>query len=117
VQRLAADENFSGRIVRGLRRRVPGLDLVRVQDSGLQGAGDAAVLVWAAREGRVVLSHDVRTLAAHAIERVRAGEPMAGVVEVGRRVPIGPAIEDLALLVAASLEGELDGRVLFLPLR
>jgi hypothetical protein len=42
VLRLAADENLSGRIARGLRRRVPGLDLVRVQDAGLLGAGDAA---------------------------------------------------------------------------
>ena len=115
--RLAADENFRGRIVRGLRRRVPGLDLVRAQDAGLSGADDATVLEWAAREGRVLLTHDVRTLTAFAYARVRTGQPMPGVVEVGRRVPIGPAIEDLALLVEASLEGEWEGRVLYLPLR
>ena len=115
--RLAADENFSGRIARGLRRRVPGLDLVRVQDAGLLGSGDAAVLEWAAREGRVLLTHDVRTLTGHALARVRAGQPMPGVVEVGRRVPVGPAIDELALLVGASLEGEWEGQVLYLPLR
>jgi hypothetical protein len=117
VLRLAADENFSGRIVRGLRRSVPALDLVRVQDAGLLGAGDAAVLEWAAREGRMLLSHDVRTLTACAYARVWTGQRMPGVVEVGRRVPIGQAIEVLVLLVEAGLEGEFEGQVLYLPLR
>jgi hypothetical protein len=30
--RFAADENFNADIVRGLRRRLPELDIVRVQD-------------------------------------------------------------------------------------
>jgi hypothetical protein len=36
--RLAADENFNADIIRGLRRRLPELDVVRVQDVGLSGA-------------------------------------------------------------------------------
>ena len=35
--RLAADENFNGNIVRGLFRREPTLELVRLQDVGLSG--------------------------------------------------------------------------------
>jgi predicted nuclease of predicted toxin-antitoxin system len=52
--RLAADENFNAQIVTGLRRRKPWLDIVRVQDAGLEGADDPTVLDWAAREGQVV---------------------------------------------------------------
>jgi hypothetical protein len=37
--RLAADENFDGRIVRGLRRVFPDLDLIRVQDTPAAGRG------------------------------------------------------------------------------
>lgn len=44
--RLLSDENFNGDIVRGLLLRCPKLDLVRVQDSGLDGVDDPAVL-WA----------------------------------------------------------------------
>jgi hypothetical protein len=117
VLRLAADENFSGDVLRGLRRRVPDLDLVRVQDAGLSGADDAAVLAWAARDGRVLLTHDVRTLTAYANARVRSGQPMPGVVAVGRAVAVGHAIEDLILLAEASLEGELEDRIVYLPLR
>jgi hypothetical protein len=42
--RFAADENFDGRIVRGLLRVLPDLDLVRVQDSRVAGFDDASVL-------------------------------------------------------------------------
>ena len=36
--KLAADENFNNNIVRGLLRRGPRLDLVRIQDVGLSGS-------------------------------------------------------------------------------
>ncbi|MBI4602207.1 MAG: DUF5615 family PIN-like protein [Planctomycetes bacterium] len=81
--RFAADENLNGAIVRGLRRRKPDLDILRVQDTPLSGAEDPEVLEWAAVEGRVILTHDVRTMTYHAEERVRAGKRMPGVV--GRR--------------------------------
>jgi hypothetical protein len=114
--RLAADENFSNNIVRGLLRRRPELDIVRIQDVGLSGADDAAVLEWAAQEGRVLLTHDVSTITRYAYERVRAGQSMPGVFEVGRDVPIGRAIEDILLLVEYSLDGEWEGQVRYLPL-
>jgi len=115
--RLAADKNFNHDIIRGLLRRNPYLDIVSVQDAGLSGADDATVLEWAAREGRVLLTHDVSTMTRYARERVRAGKPMPGVFEVSRKVPIGQAIEDLLLIAECSQEGEWEGQVRYLPLR
>ena len=37
---LVADENFNNDIVRGLLRRKPDLDIVRIQDVGLSGADE-----------------------------------------------------------------------------
>ena len=59
---LASDENFNGDIVRGLLRRHPALDLVRVQDVDLMQTPDSEILEWAANQGRVLLSHDVSTV-------------------------------------------------------
>ena len=42
--RLVTDENFNGDIVRGLLRRHPELDLVRVQDVGLVETPDPTSL-------------------------------------------------------------------------
>lgn len=114
--RLAADENFNANIVRGLLRRNPALDIVRVQDAGLSGADDPSILEWAAREGRVVITHDVSTLARHALGRVVTGRPMPGVFEVKSVAPIGQAIDDLLLLAECSRDGEWEGQVRFLPL-
>lgn len=115
--RLAADENFHIAIVRGLLRRKPDLDIVRIQDAGLSGADDPTILAWAAREGRILLTHDVATMTRHAYERVEAGQLMPGVFEISRAVPIGLAIEDLLTLAECSLEGEWEGQVRYLPLR
>ena len=114
---LAADENFNNDIIRGLLRREPGLDIVRVQDAGLSGKDDTVVLEWAAQDGRVLLTHDVATMTRHAYERVKSGKPMPGVFEVSRKVPISTAIEDLLLLAECSEEGEWEGQVHYLPLR
>lgn len=114
---LAADENFNNDVVRALRRRRPEIDLVRIQDAGLAGADDPAVLQWAAEQGRVLLTHDVSTVTRFAYERVEAGLPMPGVFEVGRSVPIGVAVEDLLLIADCSLPGEWEGQVRYLPLR
>ena len=114
---LIADENFNNDIVRGLLRRKPELDIVRVQDVGLSGADDPTILEWAAQEKRVLLTHDVTTLTKFAYERVEAGQWMPGVIEVSRSVPLGVAIDDILLLAEASHDGEWEGQILYLPLR
>ena len=41
--RFAVDEDFDNRIVRGLLRLLPTLDIVRAQDAGLLGKRDPAI--------------------------------------------------------------------------
>ena len=50
MTRLLTDENFDGDIVRGLLRRMPDLDVVRVQDVGLAETPDPNILAWAAAD-------------------------------------------------------------------
>jgi predicted nuclease of predicted toxin-antitoxin system len=113
--RFLTDEDFRGSIERGLRRRLPDLDVVRVQDVGLLEVDDPIVLEWAARERRVVLSHDVSTMRRFAYARILQGLPMPGLFLVSQSVPIGRAIEELLLLAECSLEGEWEGKVRFVP--
>jgi hypothetical protein len=115
--RLAADENFNNDIVRGLRRRRPDLDIVRVQEAGLSGAVDHDVLEWAARESRVLLTHDVSTMTRYPYERVEAGLPMPGVFQVSRGISLTLVIEDILLIAECSIAGEWEGQVRYLPLR
>lgn len=114
--RLATDENLNGHLLRGLIRRMPDLDIIRVQDVGLAGVEDPKVLEWCAQEGRLLVTHDVQTVTKYAHERVSQGAPMPGVIEIAQTAPLGAVIEDLELLVKASELGEFDGQVLHLPL-
>ena len=93
--RFAVDEDFDNRIVRGLMRLLPTVDIVRVQDIGLLGKRDPEVLEWAANESRVLLTHDATTMTKHAYARVESGRQMPGLFEVGQDLPIGEAIGDL----------------------
>ncbi len=115
--RFLADENFNNQIVRGIMRRNPDVDIVRVQDVGLIEADDPTVLEGAAIQGRVVLTHDVATMTNFAYDRIQAGLAMPGLFEVSRRVSVGLAIEEILLIAECSLEGEWEGQVRFLPLR
>ncbi len=115
--RLASDEDFNHRMVRGLRRKQPDLDIVRVQEAGLSGTPDPGVLEWAASENRLVLTHDASTMTKYAYERTANNQPMPGIIEVGRDIPIGHAIEDTLILVVCSFEGEWEGQVIYLPLK
>ncbi len=115
--RLATDEDFNNRILRGLLRRNPHFDIVRAQDAGLRGRGDDEILAWAATEERILLTHDVTTMKQYVYERITIGLPMPGVFELSQDLPIGQAIEEIILLAECSLEGEWEGQIRFLPLR
>lgn len=114
---LVADENFNNNIVRGLLHRRPDLDVVRVQDVGLANTADDVILEWAAKENRILLTHDAATITKYANDRIRAEQKMPGVIEVRRSVSIGVAIDDILLLVEASNEGELENQIVYLPLK
>ena len=43
---LLVDENFNRRILRGLRRRIPGLNFLLVQDTELFQTEDPQILDW-----------------------------------------------------------------------
>ena len=94
---LAVDENFDHHILRALLRRVPGLDALTVPAAGLAGADDPTVLAWAAREGRILLTHDVRT-------------------HDGVRL-LGEIIGDLVLVLMCATPDDFRDRVFYVPLR
>ncbi len=114
--RFMADENFDNRILRGLLRQKPNIDVVRAQDMGLAGAPDTEVLNHAACENRILLTHDVRTMNRYAYERVRTGQPMPGVLSVSPNIAIGQAVEELLLILNTTVAKEWEGQVWYIPM-
>jgi len=114
--RFVADENFNRTILVGVQRRSENIDMVRVQDVGLRTADDPAVLQWAADEGRVLVTHDIKTIPDFAHERVSAGLPMPGVLIVRSVLPIAVVIDELVIIEAASDPDDWKDGVYYLPL-
>jgi hypothetical protein len=113
---LAADEDVNGNIIRGVRRREPKIDLVRVQDVFPPRTPDPVLLDWAATEGRILITQDENTLIGNAWDRVRAGRPMAGVLVRGKSVTIRQAIYELIVVALCGTSEDFKDQVLFLPL-
>jgi len=114
--RLLIDQNLNHRILRGLRRAVPSLDCVLAQNAGLSAAPDPEVLAWAASQGYILVSHDLKTIPKFAYERVRLGQPMPGIIAVPDDLSIGQAITELQLIVECCSPTELENRVFYLPI-
>lgn len=53
MMRFLADENFDGRILRGVQREYADFDVIRVQDTELYEADDPTVLEWASKHNRI----------------------------------------------------------------
>ena len=114
--RFLSDENFNGDIVRGLLLRYPDLDLVRVQDVGLQEMSDPAILEWASLNQRIILTHDRATMPDFAYQRLVEGELMSGLFVINDRMATRQAIDELILVITCSELSEWEGKVLYFPL-
>src|SRR5229473_3269323 len=109
--RLASDADVHGEIIRGLRRRVPEIDLVRAQDVLPEGTPDPEVLAWAASENRVLISNDRNTMIASAHQRVAAGERLLGLIVTTNEQSIGSAIADILLIAECMPEAEIADQI------
>ena len=117
MTRLVADENFHRPIVLGVRQPNPLVDVSIAQDAPGAGTPDPELLAWAAATGRVVLTHDERTMPAFAFARVDRGEPMPGVIVVRQGVPRVAVIEDILIAAYCGSAADFVDQVKFLPLR
>lgn len=114
--RFLADNDLNESIIVGLNRREPGVQFVRAREVGLRAKSDRELLGYAAEAGLIVVSHDVNTMVADAVERVGRGVPMSGLLMVRQTAPIRPVIESLQLIWASSEAEEWSGVIAFLPL-
>jgi hypothetical protein len=113
--RFLADENLDQDIVAGILRREPQVDFELPQGCIPEGMMDPEVLGLAASLGRILVTHDIRTMPRHFGEFVANGEP-PGLVLVPTALPIRQAIEDILLIWHVSDADEWTNRFRRLPL-
>jgi predicted nuclease of predicted toxin-antitoxin system len=114
--RFLADNDFNENVLKGVLRREPAVEILRLREVGLDQASDDAVLAYAAAERWIVLSHDVNTMSAAGYARIAAGQPMAGLLLVRQHARLLPTIVELLMIWTASEAEEWAGRVVFFPI-
>jgi hypothetical protein len=113
--RFQGDEDLDGRVLRGLRRAAPEVDIRSAVDAGLVGLKDPDILRICADSGRILVSQDRRTMPAH-FARYVTGAQSPGVIVLREAIPIATAIEELLLIWIASQAEEWINRLAWIPL-
>lgn len=113
--RFQADADLNQIIVAALVRRAPGVDFRTAEVAQLKGLNDRDVLALAARDGRVLVTHDSRTMPHHFGEFVES-ERSAGVIVIPQHLPVPVAVDELLLVWAATSAEDWANRICYLPL-
>ena len=113
--RFQADVDLDGRIIRGLRRTSPEIDIRTAASAGLDGVDDSDVLQIAKDAGRILVSQDRRTMPAH-FARFVDGAASPGVILLRGATPVSVAIDELFMIWSASEPEEWVNHLVWIPL-
>lgn len=113
--KFLADENLRRAILLGVRRREPAANFVHAFEVGGAGKDDLTLLRLAADEGRILVSHDLRTLPPH-FRQFTARQTSPGVILIPQKLTPSAAIEELVTIWLASEAEEWVNQIRFLPL-
>jgi hypothetical protein len=106
-----ADGDLNQIIVTATRQREPSIDFRSAADVGLEGVPDSEVLEQPARDGRILISHDRRTMPVHFRARLKSGKPSPGVLIVPQHAAFGPVVDAIVLIWATSEPDEWQNQV------
>ena len=109
-----ADADLRHAIVKAVRHREPAIDFASAVESNLKSVSDPEVLERASLEGRILVSHDRRTMLAHFREHIAAGKSSPGLYVISQSAPIGSVVDAIVLAWAASEPSEWQDQVFHL---
>ena len=114
--RFLGDACLADYIVSGCLRREPAMDFKSAPSADLQGKNDLEVLELAEKEGRILVTQDIRTMPRHFASFLQAGHHSPGVILIPQTVPPTAAIDSLILIWTATEPEEWVDRIVRLPL-
>ena len=113
--RFQADADLNQIILLAAIRQEPAIDFQTAILADLPGLDDIQVLERAARVGRVLITHDRKTMPRHFTEFI-AKKSSPGLLVVPQYLSVAAAVEDLLLVWSATEAEEWINRIGFLPL-
>jgi len=102
--RFQADD-LDGRVIRGVKRAAPEIDIRTAAEAGLAGLDDLDVLRISAATDRILVSQDRSTMPGN-FRRYVASGTSTGVILLREGISIAAAIDEIVLIWNASDRGE-----------
>ena len=113
--RFQADADLNQIILLATIRREPAIDFLTAMTAGLSGLADPEVLARAATDGRVLVTHDRKTMPRHFAEFI-AREASPGLLVIPQSLSVAAAVEELILIWSATEAEAWVNRISVLPL-
>lgn len=113
--RYQADADLNEDIVAGVQRREPDIDFQTAGEAELENLSDPEVPALAAQEGRILVTHDRRTMPTHFGQFIE-NHNSPGIIIISQKTDILTAIEDLILIWIASEAEEYVNSILTIPM-
>ena len=112
--RFQADADLKQAIVTGTIRRQPNINFQSAYAAGLEAKKDPEVLAIAAQDGRVLVTHDRKTMPAE-FGNFITSQTSSGVLVLSQNMLISDAIEALVLIWEASTAEEWVNQIMSIP--
>ncbi len=113
--RFQADADLNYTILLAAVRREPAMDFRSAVQADLAGIPDLEVLASSAKDGRILVTHDFKTMPTHFADFVHSNVS-AGVLLLPQHMPVPEAVEQLLMVWAATDPEEWVNRICVLPL-
>ncbi|MFQ5420206.1 MAG: DUF5615 family PIN-like protein [Anaerolineae bacterium] len=113
--KFQADADLSHIILYGVIRREPAIDFQTATDARLERKLDLHVLEIAAESGRILVTHDKKTMPEQFARFIPAQES-PGVLIVPQHLPVYIAIEEIIIIWSVTEAEEWVNRIVYLPL-
>jgi uncharacterized protein DUF5615 len=112
--RFQADADLNEDIVNGVLRRESAIDFRTATSAGLAGLSDLEVLSLAAQGGRILVSHDGKTMP-QSFGKFIQNKPSPGRFLISQKTDLLIAIESMLLAWFASDHEEWINRIAIIP--
>lgn len=110
-----ADADLNQAIVTGVIRRQQSINFQTATEADLEGLQDSEGLMLSAKQQRILVTHDRRTMPTEFAEFI-TGNQSSGVLIISRKTALETVIEELMLIWSVSTAEEWINRIAKIPL-
>jgi len=113
------DEHVPLIIQAQLEQMNPGMRVYAISDGVAlpKGTPDPDILRWIEARGCMLVTNNRATMPVHLQAHLAQDRHVPGIVQLPRRMNVGAILDDLLLIWGASLPGEFQDQIVYLPLR